>query len=92
METRHEGLATRVAFELTTRMMWDLVDRFELVSDEEIDVASGLLVREAKLVAEGAGAAALAAALKIKDELEGKKVVGILSGGNVPTERLSALF
>ena len=92
METRHEGLATRVAFELTTRMMWDLVDRFELVSDEEIDTALGLLAREAKLVAEGAGAAALAAALKIKDELEGKKVVGILSGGNVPTERLSELL
>ena len=92
METRHEGLATRVAFELTTRMMWDLVDRFELVSDEEIDAALGLLAREAKLVAEGAGAAALAAVLKIKDELEGKKVVGILSGGNVPAERLAALL
>ena len=37
-------------------------------------------------------AAALAAVLKIKDELEGKKVVGILSGGNVPAERLAALL
>ena len=73
MKTRHEGLATRVALELTTRMMWDLVNRFELVSDEEIDTALGLLAWEAKLVAEGAGAAALAAALKIKDELEGKR-------------------
>ena len=92
METRPEGLATRVAFELTTRMMWDLIDRFELVSDEEIDAALVVLAREAKLMAEGAGAAALAAALKLREELAGKKVVGILSGGNMPAERLAALF
>ena len=84
MSTRHEGLATRVAFEMTTRMMWDLVDRFELVTDEEIDAAIALLATEAKLVAEGAGAASLAAALKLKEHLQGKKVVGILSGGNAP--------
>jgi threonine dehydratase len=88
MTTRHEGLATRVAFEMPTRMMWELVDRFELVTDAAVDAAVGLLAREAKLVAEGAGAAALAAALKIKDHLQGKKVVGILSGGNVPGEEL----
>ena len=82
MTTRHEGLATRVAFEMTTSMMWDLVDRFVLVTDAEIDVAVGLLATEAKLVAEGAGAASLAAAIKLKDYLRGKKVVGILSGGN----------
>ena len=92
MITRHEGLATRVAFEMPTRMMWELVDRFELVTDEAVDAAVGLLAREAKLVAEGAGAAALAAALKIKDHLRGKKVVGILSGGNVPAERLADLL
>ncbi len=62
--------------------MWDLVDRFVLVTDAEIDVAVGLLATEAKLVAEGAGAASLAAAIKLKDYLRGKKVVGILSGGN----------
>lgn len=89
MTTRHEGLATRVAFEMPTRMMWELVDRFELVTDAAVDAAVGLLAREAKLVAEGAGAAALAAALKIKDHLQGKKVVGILSGGNVPGEQLA---
>ena len=40
------------------------------------------MATEAKLVAEGAGAASLAAAIKLKDYLRGKKVVGILSGGN----------
>ncbi len=71
---------------MTTLMMWDLVDRFELVTDDEIDQAIGLLASEAKLVAEGAGAALLAAAINLKDHLRGKKVVGILSGGNSPPE------
>ena len=92
MTTRHEGLATRVAFEMTTRLMWELVDRFELVTDEEIDAAMGLLAREAKLVAEGAGAASLAAALKIRQSLAGKKVVGLLSGGNAPAEHLARIL
>ena len=92
MTTRHEGLATRVPFAMTSQMMWELVDRFELVTDEEIDAAIGLLAREAKLVAEGAGAAALAAALKIRESLAGKKVVGILSGGNAPTDHLARIL
>lgn len=92
MATRHEGLATRVPFALTARIMWELIDRFELVTDEEIDAAMGLLAREAKLVAEGAGAAALAAALKIRASLAGKKVVGILSGGNAPAEHLARIL
>ena len=92
MATRHEGLATRVPFAMTSHMMWELVDRFELVTDEEIDAAIGLLAREAKLVAEGAGAASLAAALKIRESLAGKKVVGILSGGNAPADHLSRIL
>ena len=92
MTTRHEGLATRVTFEMPTRMMWELVDRFELVTDEEIDAAIGLLAREAKLIAEGAGAASLAAALKIRESLAGKKVVGILSGGNAPADHLARIL
>ena len=92
MTTRHEGLATRVPFAMTTHLMWELVDRFELVTDEEIDAAIGLLAREAKLVAEGAGAASLAAALKIRTSLAGKKVVGILSGGNAPADHLAQIL
>ena len=92
MTTRHEGLATRVAFEMTSQMMWELVDRFELVTDEEIDAAIGLLAQEAKLVAEGAGAASLAAALKLRESLAGKKVVGILSGGNAPADHLARIL
>jgi threonine dehydratase len=90
METIHEGLATRVPFEMTCGILWRLLDDFTLVTDEEIRRGIPLLARHARLVAEGAGAASLAAAIKLKDRLRGKKVVGILTGGNIPMDRLSA--
>ena len=92
METEHEGLATRVPFEMTNRILWELLADFVLASDEEINDAIRLLARHAKQIAEGAGAASLAAAIKLKDQLRGKKVVGILSGGNIHLERFAALM
>ena len=117
METEHEGLATRVPFELTNKILWELLDDFILVTDEEINEAIRLLARHAKQVAEGAGAASLAAAIKLRDPnervssptpgspaehlgwggavregLRGKKVVGIVTGGNIPLERFAKLM
>jgi len=92
METTHEGLATRVPFEMTMQIMWDVLDDLLLVSDEAITTAIQLLARHARQVAEGAGAAALAGALQMKEELAGKRVVGILSGGNLPLERYAAIL
>ena len=92
MKTEHEGLATRVPFELTNRILWDQLNDFVLVSDEEINDAIRLLAQQAKQVAEGAGAASLAGAVKLRDQLRGKKVVGILSGGNIPMNRFAALM
>jgi threonine dehydratase len=92
METEHEGLATRVPFEMTNRILWELLDDFALVSDTEINEAIRLLARHAKQIAEGAGAASLAAAIKLRDQLQGKKVVGILSGGNIAPERFAAIL
>jgi threonine dehydratase len=92
MKTEHEGLATRVPFELTNKILWELLSDFVLVSDGEINDAIQLLARHGKQVAEGAGAASLAAAIKLRDDLRRKKVVGILSGGNLPLERFAALL
>ena len=103
MKTEHEGLATRVPFEMTNKILWKLLDDFVLVSDEEINDAIRLLARHAKQVAEGAGAASLAAALKLRDQkrgssptvregLRGQKVVGILTGGNIPLERFARVM
>jgi threonine dehydratase len=103
MKTEHEGLATRVPFEMTNQILWELLHDFVLVTDEEINEAIRLLAKHAKQVAEGAGAASLAAAIKLRNEDErgssptvregvrGKKVVGILTGGNIALERFAAL-
>ncbi|MBI4530376.1 MAG: pyridoxal-phosphate dependent enzyme, partial [Candidatus Latescibacteria bacterium] len=92
MTTEHEGLATRVPFELTTMILWDVLDDFVLLSDAEINGAIRLLAQHAKIVAEGAGAASLAAAVRLAEHLHGKKVVGIVSGGNIPIERYATLL
>jgi threonine dehydratase len=92
MQTQHEGLATRVPFELTNKILWERLHDFVLVSDEEIDEAIRLLARDARQVAEGAGAASLAGAIKLRSVLRGKKVVGILTGGNIPAQRLASLM
>ncbi len=92
MKTEHEGLATRVPFELPSKILWELLSDFVLVSDAEINDAVRLLARHAKQVVEGSGAASLAAAFKLGNELKGKKVVGIVSGGNIPLERFAALM
>jgi threonine dehydratase len=82
-----EGIATRVAFELPLRIIRERVDDIVLVSDEEIARAMIELL-ETRIVAEGAGAAALAAAHRIRDRLAGKTVVLVVSGGNVTLETL----
>jgi threonine dehydratase len=92
MATEHEGLATRVPFELTNKILWELLNDFVLVSDAEINHAIKLLANHAKQVAEGAGAASLAGAIKLSETLRGKKVVGVISGGNIPLERFAALM
>ena len=92
MKTEHEGLATRTPFELTNRVLWSLLDDFVLVSDDEINRAIALLARHGKQVAEGAGAASLAAAIKLGNELRGKVVAGIVSGGNIPPDRFAKLI
>lgn len=92
MKTEHEGLATRTPFELTNRVLWSMLDDFILVSDEEINEAVRILARDLKQIVEGAGAASLAAAWKMRDRLRSKIVVGIVSGGNIPPARFAKLI
>ena len=68
------------------------VDEIMLVSDDEIARAIRLLIETARQVVEGAGAAALAAAIKRRDELAGKNVGLILSGGNITIEQLAQII
>ena len=88
METVAEGLATRTAFELPQQILWDHLDDFVLVSDDEIRAAQASMIEATRNLVEAAGAASLAAALRLRDELAGKRVALILSGGNATRGQL----
>jgi threonine dehydratase len=88
METFAEGLATRTAFELPQRILWEHLDDFILVSDDEIRAAQATMIEATRNLVEAAGAAPLAAALTMRDKLAGKRVALILSGGNATREQL----
>ena len=88
MNTVAEGLATRVPFENTQRIMRKYLDDFVLVEDAAIEAAILLLLEHTRNLAEGAGAAALAAAVKLRARLAGKCVVLVMSGGNLSLDQL----
>jgi threonine dehydratase len=91
-ETFAEGLATRVGFELPQRILWELLNSFVLVSDNEIRQAVLHMIEGTRNLAEPAGAAPLAAALKLRDRLAGKRVALICSGGNISLPQLKDLI
>ncbi len=87
-----EGLATRQPFAMPMQLLPGLVDEIMLVSDAALETSIRLIAATARQLAEGAGAAAVAAALSRRDEIAGKRVGLMLSGGNIPYERLQAVL
>ncbi len=83
-----DGLATRVAFELPMSIINEKIDDIRLVTDGDLCRSIALLLEDAHLVAEGAGAASLAAAIQLRDQLAGQKVALIVSGGNITLDTL----
>ena len=83
-----EGLATGTAFALPQAILWEALNDFVLLRDEEILQAMVWMVERAHTLAEGAGAAPLAAAYRLRNELKGKKVGLVCSGGNTSLEHL----
>ena len=77
-----EGLATGTAFELPQTILRERLHGFILVSEEEIMQAMVYMIERAHTLAEAAGASSLAAAYRLRDELHGKKVALVCSGGN----------
>jgi threonine dehydratase len=86
--TSVEGLSTGTAFELPQRILREHLDDFTLVSEQDIMRAVVWMIQLAHTLAEGAGAAPLAAAYKIRKRLKGKKIGLICSGGNLSLEKL----
>ncbi|MDR7436675.1 MAG: threonine/serine dehydratase [Armatimonadota bacterium] len=92
MGTYAEGLATRTAFELPQRILWQHLRDFVLVSDDEIRAAQRAMIEKTRNLVEAAGAAPLAAVLRLREQLAGRRVALICSGGNVSPDQLRALF
>lgn len=88
MESAAEGLATGRGYELPQSILRDLLDDFILVSDAEMEQAIVTHLEKTHNLTEHAGAASLAGALKIKDQLRGKKVALVMSGGNLSLDHL----
>lgn len=92
MNTKAEGLATRVPFALTLGILWDCLDDMILVSDEEMEDGIRILLDTTRQVAEHAGAAPVAAARRLWNRIADRKVGLILSGGNITIEALRAIL
>ena len=87
-----EGIATRVTFDLTFGILKQYLDDFVSLTEDELGDGVRLALRTTHNLAEGAGSASLAAAIKLKDHLKGLRVVCIMSGGNLDHAKLKWLL
>ena len=87
-----DGIAVKEPGTLTYELCSKYVDEIVTVNDDEIAAAILALMEQHKLVCEGAGAVAVAAAMFGKVDLEGKKTVCLLSGGNIDVTILSRVI
>lgn len=92
VSTIADGIAVKKPGDLTYEICSKYVDEIVTVSDDEISAAILALMEQHKLVTEGAGAVAVAAAMYGKIDLSGKKTVCLLSGGNIDVTILSRVI
>jgi threonine dehydratase len=92
MGTFAEGLATRTAFELTQRILWERLDDFVLVSEAALAEATRLMISKTRNLVEPSGAAALAAVLAEPGRFADRRVAIVCSGGNISPEQLVRLW
>lgn len=92
VSTIADGIAVKKPGENTYALVNEYVDEIALVSDDEIASAILALIEKQKMIAEGAGAAAVAAVMTGKFDLKGKRVVAVVSGGNIDVTSLSRVI
>ena len=92
VQTFADGIAVKHPGDVTFEMVRKYVDAVVTVSEDEIAAAILALIEKQKLIAEGAGAVSVAAAMFHKLPIEGKKVVCIVSGGNIDVNILSRVI
>jgi threonine dehydratase len=91
-QTLAEGIAVKAAGDLTLPVVQDLVSDILLVDETEIERAIFTLLAIQKTMAEGAGAAGLAAIRKEPERFKGKKVGLVLTGGNIDPRMLASII
>ena len=87
-----EGLATRYSFDLTFGILTRELDDIVTLTESELEEGVRMALRTTHNLAEGAGAASLAAAMKLRDRFVGKKVVCVMSGGNMNMDVLKRIL
>ena len=92
VSTIADGIAVKQPGENTFRYVSDYVDEIALVTDDEVASAILALIEKQKMIAEGAGATAVAAVMTNKFDLKGKRVVAVVSGGNIDVTILSRVI
>lgn len=92
VSTIADGIAVKKPGELTYEMVKQYVDDIALVTEDEIAAAILALIEKQKMIAEGAGAVSVAAAMFHKFPIEGKKVVSLVSGGNIDVTSLNRVI
>lgn len=87
-----DGIAVKVPGKLTRAIIDKLVDDIAIVAESDIESAIQRLAEEQKLIAEGAGAAGVAALLANPGRFAGRKVVAVICGGNIDLKLLSSIL
>ena len=92
VSTIADGIAVKKPGENTYALCKEYVDEIALVTDDEVSSAILALIEKQKMIAEGAGATAVAAVMFDKFHLKGKRVVAVVSGGNIDVTSLSRVI
>ncbi len=92
VSTIADGIAVKKPGENTYALVKEYVDEIALVTDDEVASAILALIEKQKMIAEGAGATAVAAVMAGKFDLKGKRVVALVSGGNIDVTILSRVI
>ncbi len=92
VSTIADGIAVKKPGDNTYELVKNYVDDIALVSDDEVASAILALIEKQKMIAEGAGATSVAAVMFDKFPLQGKRVVAVVSGGNIDVTSLSRVI
>ena len=92
VSTIADGIAVKQPGENTYALVKEYVDEIALVTDDEVSSAILALIEKQKMIAEGAGAVAVAAVMFGKFNLKNKRVVAVVSGGNIDVTSLSRVI